>query len=125
VYDEVIMDLKLLSLKSYDQSLHFHDFLNKHCRLNPTADFKFIEEILVKDKIDENLDKCMKERDVDLKSKFFHAYLAVQVKESHHGEKDFRKPLQDIISKQVMSNACKLAIRMEFETKLKNKDFLG
>lgn len=77
VYNEVIVDLKLLSLKSYDSSLHIHDFLNAHCTLKRTVDYKFVEEILLKDKIDTNLEECMKAREVDLKSKFPFTYLAL------------------------------------------------
>ena len=39
-------------LKSYDQSISIHEYLNEKCRLEGTPEYRFIEEILDKEKID-------------------------------------------------------------------------
>jgi hypothetical protein len=125
VYNDVIVDLKLLMLKSPDMSIHCHDYLNEHCHTRGTPEFMFVEEILDKEKIDSNLDACMKQKEVDLKSKFYQTFFVLQVKEAVHGDKDYKRPLQELISKQVRSNACRIVIPMEFEAKLRNRETLN
>ena len=39
-----------------------------------------------------------------------------------HGFTEYAAPLQDIISNQVKSMACKLSIPVEFESKLRNRE---
>jgi hypothetical protein len=82
IYDEVIVDLKLLSLKSYDQSIYIHDYLNERCILRGTADYKFVEQILDLTQLDQNFQALIEERKIDLPNKFYHAYLCLQVKDA-------------------------------------------
>ena len=93
VYNEVIVNLKLLMLKSYDQSISVHEYLNEKCRIEGTPEYRFIEEILDKDKLEANFEASMVYKGVEVQSKFYQTYYLLQVKESVFGDKEYKKPL--------------------------------
>jgi len=69
--NDVIVDIKLLMLRSYDKAIYVHEYLNKKCRMLNTPEFRFVEEIANKERIDANLQESMQKRSVDLESKFY------------------------------------------------------
>ena len=44
-YEEVMISLKMITLKSYDESLSINDYLNANCVVLETPEFKFLNNI--------------------------------------------------------------------------------
>ena len=69
--NDVIVDIKLLMLRSYNKAIYVHEYQNQKCTMFNTPEYRFVEEITNKERIDVNLQESMQKRSVDLESKFY------------------------------------------------------
>ena len=99
-YEEVMISIKMLTLKSYDESLSINEYLNTHCVVLETPEFKFLNNIKDTQNFEDNFQACLKAKSISSEVKFYLYHIYLQVK-------DPQASVQPIVTKQVRSNALK------------------